>query len=197
MPALLRAQTAPLHDQIEALLGLPAAICTRDDYVLWLARFLGLYEPLERALAGFPRWDTLGFASPLPRHSAWLAADLVALGADPAGVPRAPPGMLPDLPTFAHALGTLYVLEGATLGGRVILRDLVARIGVPITGATGFFGGRGQAAGPMWQSFRTALDAYGRENPGLCPDVVTGAERTFRALLAWFLPFGCVAERRT
>ena len=96
--------------------------------------------------------------------------------------------MQPDLPTFAHALGALYVLEGSTLGSRFILRDLETRIGAQIAGATRFLGGRGEAVRPMWQSFKAALDNFGREKPDLRADVVTGAERVFRAILVWFRP---------
>ena len=191
LSAELRARTAPLHGQIEVLLGLPDAIRNRDDYLVWLERFLGFYEPLERSLTAFPEWDSLGFALPSRSHSSCLADDLTALGADPGCVPRASPALLPVLPTFAHALGAFYVLEGATLGGRLIGRELQARIGAPILGAMHFFGGRGEEAGPMWRSVRAALDDFGRERPQLAGDVATGAERTFRSMLAWFaLPAG-------
>jgi heme oxygenase len=106
------------------------------------------------------------------------------------------PALLPDLPTFAHALGALYVLEGATLGGRVILRDLDARLGTSIAGATRFFGGRREAVGPMWLRFRALLDDFGRERPELHADVTAGAQHVFRAMLVWFAPFCAVAAGR-
>jgi heme oxygenase len=185
----LRVRTAGLHEQIEIRLGLPNAIRTLDDYQAWLCRFLGLYAPLEQSLAGFGEWGDNGFTLPSPSHAACLAADLEAIGVDPAGVPRAPAALVPRLPTFPHALGALYVLEGSTLGGQVILRDIEARIGPRITGATRFFGGRGSAVGPTWQAFRTALNAFGREHPCIGADVTAGAESAFRAIAAWFAPF--------
>jgi heme oxygenase len=191
----LRTRTVSLHEQIEHLLGLPGAIRSRDDYVLWLGRFLGIYEPLERSLAVFEEWDVLGLARPVS-HTACLAEDLAALGADSAGAPRIPPALLPELPAFAHAFGASYVMEGATLGGRLILRDLEARIGASISGATRFFGGRDDSAGPVWQNFKAALDAFGGAQPQHRSDVVAGAERTFRAMLAWFAPFCAVAASR-
>jgi heme oxygenase len=118
-----------------------------------------------------------------------LAADLQAIGVDPDRVPRAPAKLLPGLPTFAHAIGAFYVLEGSTLGGRVILRDVEARIGQQITGATRFFGGRGTAAGQTWQTFKTALDAFGYKSPNLGANVASGAECVFRAITAWFVPW--------
>jgi heme oxygenase len=182
----LRTRTADLHKQTEVLLGLPGAVKTLPDYRDCLCRFLGLYLPLDRLLAAFGGWDTFGLALPSPSHSACLARDLAVLGIDPAGVTLAPPALLPHLPTFAHALGALYVLEGSTLGGRVILRDLEARIGAGIAGATQFFGGRASTAGPRWQTFKAALDVFGNARPQLGDDAALGAEGVFRAILAWF-----------
>lgn len=167
---------------------MPGAIHTRADYQDWLGHFLGLYDPLQRSLATFPGWDSLGLSMSARDHTGCLVDDLVALGIDPRELPRASRERLPDLPTFAHALGAFYVIEGATLGGRLILRDLEPRIGVAIAGATRFFGGRGETVGPMWQSFRAAVDEFSVRQPQLCADVVLGAERTFRAMLVWFAP---------
>ena len=196
LSAVLRTRTAGLHEQTEILLGLPGAIRTLADYRDWLGRFLGLYDPLEKSLASFSEWGDHGFTLPSPDHGTCLAADLVALRVDPAKVSRAPPSLLAHPPTFAHALGALYVLEGSTLGGQVILRDVQARIGPQITGATRFFGGRGTAVGPTWQTFKIVLDAFGRERPDLATDVISGAEDVFRAILAWFAPFRPVTESR-
>jgi heme oxygenase len=168
---------------------LPGAIHTRDDYLAWLKRFQGLYDPLERSLVDFSEWDALGLVPIVRSHTACLTGDLAVLGVDASKVPQAAGTLLPDLPSFAHALGAFYVLEGATLGGRLISRDLEARIGAPIAGATRFFGGRGEAVGPMWLNFRTVLDGFGYAQPSLCVDVVTGAERVFQTILAWFAPF--------
>jgi len=197
LSAQLRERTAPLHREIESLLRLPGAICSRADYQDWLGHFLGLYDPLQRVLVTFSEWESLGLMMSARDHTGCLVDDLVALGIDPRELPRASPELLPDLPTFGHALGALYVIEGATLGGRLILRDLEPRIGVAIAGATRFFGGRGETVGPMWQSFRTALDDFGLKQPQLCADVGAGAERTFRAMLVWFAPFCAGAAGQT
>ena len=186
LSARLRRTTAPLDAKVERLLGLPGAVRNRQDYCQLLGRFLGLYEPLGQVFQRFDEWDRLGLTPAARAHAANLALDLSALGIDLSRVPRAPSRMLPNLPTFPHALGALYVLEGATLGGRVILRALEARMAGQIAGATRFLGGHGAAGGPTWQSFRATLDDFGRAQPGSCVDVLSGADRMFRANLAWF-----------
>jgi heme oxygenase len=195
LSAELRARTSGLHAQIEILLGLPGPIRTQGGYLACLSRFLGFYEPLELSLATFTEWGAFGVALPRRTHSADLADDLAALDIDPDGVARASQALLPELPTFAHALGAFYVIEGATLGGRLILAEL-QRLGcAPIAGATHFFGGRGNAVAPTWQSVKAALDRFGRNRPELSGDVVTGAERSFRAMLAWFTLRGADAAK--
>jgi heme oxygenase len=186
----LRRTTAPLHAKVERVLGLPGAVRYRQDYCRLLGRFLGIYEPLEQVFQRFDDWDRLGLAPASHAHVVNLTLDLSALGIDLGRLPRAPPRMLPNLPTFPHALGALYVLEGATLGGRVILRALESRMGGQIAGASRFLGGQCAAAGPTWQSFRASLDDFGRAQPGRCVDVLSGADRMFRANLAWFTARG-------
>jgi heme oxygenase len=192
LSARLRARTAPLHGQSERLLGLPGAITGRADYAAWLGRFLGLYEPLEQRLTGFTEWPALGIDLASRALTQGLAADLAALGADPNDPPRAAASDLPPLPSLAHAMGALYVLEGSALGGRIILRDLQDRLGDQLGQATRFFGGRGERLGPMWNSFRGVLDRFGQTHPDLTDAVQSGADATFYALIRWFTPFCAV-----
>jgi heme oxygenase (biliverdin-IX-beta and delta-forming) len=178
------------------LLGLPSAIRSRDDYIAWLGRFLGLYEPLENRLAEFSQWGSVGLSLQARTHTSCLLADLQSLGVSPQGVPRASLAMLPQLSNFPQALGALYVLEGATLGGRIILGEVRTWLSAAIVGATSFLGGRGELVGSMWQEFRVAADRFGCERPELRADVVSGAKLTFAALLVWFAPFCNDSERR-
>jgi heme oxygenase len=182
----LRARTAPLHTQAEALLGLPDSVYNRQDYCRLLERLFGLYEPLEQVFRSFDDWTRIGLALEGHPHVARLSDDLIALGSDPRRVPRVPATMLPELPSFPHALGALYVLEGSLLGGRIILRALEPRLGSIIAGATGFFTGHGAQAGPIWQAFRATLDSFDRLRPGVREDVLLGAENLYRAMLSWF-----------
>jgi heme oxygenase (biliverdin-IX-beta and delta-forming) len=189
LTARLRMQTAPLHAEIELLLGLPSTIQDRKDYCRLLERFFGLYAPLERSFQLFDEWESVGLDLRSRNHAHRLSEDLTALGTNLSQVPHAPDEIIPELPTFAHALGALYVLEGSTLGGRIILRDLEARVRWKFSGATQFLNGRGAEAAPMWMSFRAALDSYGCAWPQRRDDVVSGAEHTYSAIVTWFTPF--------
>jgi heme oxygenase len=163
--ARLRTGTADAHEAVELSLGLPEAIRTRGEYVACLARFLRLYRPLEARIATSPVPRELGLNVSVGLHTPRLAADLAALLGSPPVLVDAGADALPDLPSFAHALGALYVLEGATLGGRIILRHLGAAEIDGVDQAHAFFEGRGSDTGSSWRAFRDALDRYGLACP--------------------------------
>lgn len=179
--ACLRLATRDAHVAIERQLRLPDGVLTLDQYRDILRGFLGVHRPIERALLALPGWDATG-VDPRPRmRTAEVEADLRALGVDPSGCPA---GSVEDpLPgkSIAEALGALYVLEGSTLGGVVVARALHDRFGGAIAGATAFLAGRGARTGPMWRSFRIALDEYGAGHPEQVAAVIDGARATFAA----------------
>jgi hypothetical protein len=96
-----------LHTKIESVLGLPGSVRNIKDYCCLLERFLGLYEPLEQSIHGFDEWESNGLTLVGAVHSSRLSNDLLVLGTDLNRAPRAPPAVVPDLPTFPHALGAL------------------------------------------------------------------------------------------
>jgi heme oxygenase (biliverdin-IX-beta and delta-forming) len=84
-----------------------------------------------------------------------LAADLTDLGVSVAPLPEA--AGLPTLSSPGAVWGTLYVTEGATLGGRVLRRHIEARLGpVPLR----FLDGHGDCTQPMWRDLGRLADQY-------------------------------------
>lgn len=181
--ARLRAETRAEHDAIEAALPLMGPGLTREGYRRLLARFLGVYRPLEAVLAGLGDWTAQGIDLQARRKAPWLVADLRALGEpDPAALPDCPG--LPPLPGVAAGFGCLYVMEGATLGGQLIARHLRESLGLHDGNGARFHHGYGARNGAMWQSFRTALAAHATA-PAVQDEVVAAAIATFRALRSW------------
>lgn len=85
-----------------------------------------------------------------------------------------------------QVLGCLYVIEGATLGGQVITRHLLATHGItPETGGA-FFAGYGAETGPHWQAFGAMITAA--ERFGAADEIVASANRTFETLDRWLFP---------
>lgn len=172
----LRDATRLLHERVEASVDLPARTRTRAGYRALLAALLGLHAPLERRLAALD-WPSAGLDFEARRKAPLLAADLRALGVDPDAVPQRP--LWPAVDGLAAGFGCLYVLEGATLGGQIIAREVERTLGLGPGSGASFFGSYGREVGPMWRAFGRALDAY-----------ATTPERLERAAAAAAATFG-------
>jgi heme oxygenase (biliverdin-IX-beta and delta-forming) len=176
----LRRATAGVHDEIERLplmSRLTSETATLDDYRRYLRAIVAIHAPLEQAL--YARLDDttrdrLGITPKLPA----LLADMEAQGLtfNMAALAFMPgPVLLDDL---SATVGGLYVLEGATLGGRTIARHLRRLIGEPL-GATRFLDFHGQHTSAAWKGFTSGLNALNAQQT-LVPDrVIAGALAVF------------------
>lgn len=175
----LKQETAEAHRRLEALLQLEGPL-SLERYAQVLQGFAAFLLPWERQLALTlpPSWLPFFEAR---RRADRLAHDLHALGA-----PLPPAGSgnvrLPDTGTLARALGSMYVIEGSTLGARVIGPRLQARLGVTPQHGGSWFAGHGERTGAMWREFREAL--------GTLPDGPAGDEAACAALQT----FGALVE---
>ncbi len=68
-------------------------------------------------------------------------------------------------PSLAYALGYAYVIEGSTLGGRVILKHIGQSLTFTEQG-TKFFSGYGAETGRFWKEFIHGFTAYILKNNG-------------------------------
>ncbi len=183
--ARLKERTQPHHDRVEAHLGLMDPGLTRDGYRVLLARFRGFHLPVERRLDALAAWDALGLDAEERRKTPWIDADLRALGMDDRALARLPAcSALPALETVEHALGCLYVLEGATLGGAFISRHLARTLGVGPASGGAFFASYGERRGPLWKRFGRALETYAERRGGE-EEILAGACDTFIRLDHW------------
>ncbi len=181
----LREATRPHHDRVEHYLAIHETIPSRCEYRRLLETLWGFYHPLELALARLD-WRAHDIELAARRKSDWLFADLVDLGRDPHEINKLPVcSHIPALTSATTGLGVLYVLEGATLGGQLIIRHVGPQLGVNDTFAGRFFASYGLAVGPMWRKYIAAL-----EQAGFCGDARDAIERaaieTFCALQVWF-----------
>jgi heme oxygenase len=185
--AKLRCETSNAHAAIEAvpvMSRLMAKDLSLTEYVTVLChmhRFLARLEPMLGHL--------------LSRHDAAIFIDgtrLAALADDLKWFSTSPTAKQPKMPSLSStlgALGALYVVEGATLGGRIIARHVGESLGVaPGAGGTYYGGINAEKARMRWISFSKALErpishSIGCESDD---DMLAGANETF-ACLARFL----------
>jgi heme oxygenase len=91
---------------------------------------------------------------------------------------------IPRIQSIAQAFGVLYVTEGATLGGRLILRELSPILGISPTFAGHFYASYGASVGLMWRTFVDALEMAGSCSATRSA-IEDGATETFTSLQAW------------
>jgi heme oxygenase (biliverdin-IX-beta and delta-forming) len=185
----LRQATDALHRSVERRFDLERGIEDAGDYCALLARFFGFYAPIERELLRLD-WRNSGIDISTRHKSPWLAADLSDFGLAPAAIAALPQyPAAPRSDSLPEALGILYVLEGATLGGQVVLRRLSAKIGIsPVFGGR-FFASYGPDVGRMWRGYVDVLERCG-DAPPRAETIERSAVVAFKAFDAWLSPGG-------
>ena len=181
----LKARTRSHHERAEAALPLMDDGLTLDRYRDTLAAFLGVYRPMEERLGALHAWDVLGFEFERRRKARLIQRDLLALGLSAAEIALVP--LCPELPrvdTPPRALGALYVMEGATLGGQVIRRRVGQILGLDAANGVAFFSSYGDAVGPMWKEFQ-ALVRRSIASTDQMDDMIESAAATFDTLTSW------------
>jgi len=177
----LRSRTADAHRRLEEAVEIEQRIRQADDYRDLLARFWGFYAPLEQALAAVA-WRVDPVPDWIRPKTPALRRDLQELGiADPATLPVCRD--LPKLGDWRAALGCHYVLEGATLGGRTIVK-LMAREDRTSDLPAGFFSGYGEATGEHWRRFCACLHRHSLCEAALL-SAPAAAEATFASMERW------------
>jgi heme oxygenase len=123
-----------------------------------------------------------------------LTEDLITLGYDPVAVHSLPLcEALPDCGDSAAAFGCLYVMEGATLGGRVILPLVERQLDCSATRGATFLASYGGQVEEMWRRFCAALDASCRVADRR-ERAAAAAVSTFVALERWLCGENTVAH---
>ncbi len=179
---LLRDRTRAAHERAEETLPLLDPSLDAARYRAILAGFWGFHAVLEPRVAAVAELRDLGLDPAERRKLPRLEHDLRTLGADPTRVTVA--DAVPEVEGVAAALGCMYVLEGATLGGRIISRQLAAR-GIRPDAGGAFFAGYGDETGEMWKSFSAAIGAYAEAHPESTARIVEAADETFTLLERW------------
>ena len=180
----LRRATQPAHRRLEAALALLDEPVSPTRILGILQRFYGFHAVWEPALESAVPATFL-----LPRRKlALLEQDLRILGMTDAWLRNAPSCRAArDLcGSEAAAAGSLYVMEGGTLGGQVITRALEHTVGFP--GRLNYWNPYGADTSRRWTETVSYLEAL----PASCADeAVASAVRCFKVLNSWLLEGQC------
>lgn len=149
------------------------------------------YSAAMRAMHGFhsawePRiWanrdlEALGLRAAERLKLPLLNRDLATIGVSPAQPACPDPGPL----GVPEALGALYVLEGATLGGQIILRRIKVPLRLSVEKGGAYYYGYGSRTGDQWKLFGEAVQRWVDRN-GSGDRVVDAAADCFTAFVEW------------
>lgn len=176
---IVKESTQPLHSETERLLFPKlSSIQSADDYAVILKMFYGYYLPLEEKIQQHITASLL--ADVHERRNAGAALhDLKSIGKFETNLPLC--SHLPSIKNAAQAFGALYVLEGSTLGGKMIAKMLLKNTSFPLTeNSVTFFAGYKEETGNKWKTF---LEAFNRQDN--VDEMVQSATDTFFYLKRW------------
>lgn len=180
----LRTGTGLLHVALEKRLPFFSGQLDTGWYRRLLQAYYGFYQPMEAALYGSDLIPD-GYDAASRKKTPTLINDLYALGLSEHALSALPLcTRLPALDTPAACLGALYVLEGATLGGQVLRREMAGRLAIDADNGGAFLDVYGVETGRRWKDFldylaRLPLDATAREH------AVIAARSTFSGFEQW------------
>lgn len=181
----LRDVTAEAHKKVEMAMALEERCADLPAYRALLVDLWGLYAPLEARLATL-RWDATEVDLCQRMKTPWLRADLAMLGLSDIDIEALPhASALPSIQCPADAFGVLYVLEGASLGGQIIVRRIRSGLGLDAHTGARFFSSYGADVGERWRSFVAAMTAFGNAEDRV-QAMEEAALATFHSFLHWF-----------
>lgn len=184
----LRAETAELHQRVEAELDLFDARTSWLDYRLFLFRMYGFHVPVEQALSVAPGLDrVVGDIAQRTIKAPLLANDLLALGVDRRDLARLPSITAPVLDDLPEALGWLYVVEQTTLDGKTLRAHLASRLPLELEIASSYLGCYGDDAAARWRDLGAAIEAYATQT-GTGDRIVAAASECLLRLHRWLRP---------
>lgn len=171
----LKLRTRKPHLELEKALALQMrSMKSVSDYTKLLQIFYSYFGSLEDSIDKY-----IGSAE-LPDHlqrrkSESLAADIRALGGDL--TEKASSAEIPEIADHLQAFGALYVMEGSTLGGKIISQMIAKQLGIKDKGLS-FFQSYGEDLSSMWLSFKQTLDQQA-DTPAERERVIAAAYDTF------------------
>jgi heme oxygenase len=178
----LRTHTASAHQQLEKLLVPRIKQATSAEaYKEILQLFYGYFKPLEDKIEKYID-STLLSDYEERRKAAAIVADINYLS----GL-QGPFKLCTNLPAIDNsrqAIGALYVMEGSTLGGKVIKSILMKNLDMDGTNGFSFFGGYGDDTPVKWQVFTSTLNEK-FSDPATHEDVLLAAHDTFIKFKSW------------
>jgi heme oxygenase (biliverdin-IX-beta and delta-forming) len=180
----LRQETKADHHKVEGAVPLMHQGLNKAEYVQCLQRIYGVVAAWEeRAAEVAPEWFQPALLA--RQRGLLLELDLAWFGVTEKDGGRP---ALPEMSYLPSLFGTMYVMEGSTLGGQLIARHVEAALHLTEGRGNSYFRGHGSQTGPLWKEFSEMLRVW-------IPDEQTDA--VVASAKAMFSTFGTWMQRRS
>ncbi|MBF04795.1 MAG: hypothetical protein CMP76_16055 [Flavobacterium sp.] len=178
----LKEETKLFHSSVEkVLIAELKEIATKDAYGELLLKLYNFYESIESKLHN----EITEMIVPdikSRKHVHHLKHDLYSIDYEIKGIHN---NFASKITNLSYALGVLYVIEGSTLGGKIIANLLKRQLNLDDCSEVSYFNSYGEATDEMWNNFKqyiaTSEEFIDKD------EMVLGAKETFEALRIWLL----------
>jgi heme oxygenase len=170
------------HQQVEkTLVGQMKNIRSTTDYVELLRLFYGYFGGLELKIRSYIDQSNLPDYNQRRKTDA-ITDDIKALGGTLSET--ASDNELPAITNTLQAFGALYVIEGSTLGGKIISGIMQKHLHFNNNEGLSFFNGYGDQTQQMWDSFKQTLNEVVTDATNE-DEVLSAANQTFDLFGQW------------
>jgi heme oxygenase len=178
----IKEATLTYHQQTEkVLVGKMKSMRSKQDYIDLLTAFYSYFGGLEQHIERYINASNLVNYNDR-RKTAALIDDLKALGGN---IPPIAQGNdLPEIDNYLQAFGALYVIEGSTLGGKIISKMIQQHLHINDDAGLSFFNSYGDKMQDMWDSFKAILNSVAA-TPADEEIILQAANQTFIKFKAW------------
>ncbi len=181
----LREKTADYHNKLEET-ALSQVILsekvTMEAYIDYLKTMYAYTKPLEETF--FPLMKDVFSNLDLRERSHLLEKDLFKLGVSATELDEADFAPIDMTASPEEMAGAIYVMEGSSLGGRVIFKHIHKTLGLEADTGGAYFYGHGGETGKFWTSFMDELWDFASQHSQ--QEIFQGAVNTFKDMYNLF-----------
>ncbi|MDP5202052.1 biliverdin-producing heme oxygenase [Flavobacterium sp. DG2-3] len=179
----LKTQTADSHKKLEELPVSKSIMSPEmkiEDYTYYLSLMHDVHNDTEGLI--FPFFSNRLEDLEQRRKKHLIEEDLIFLNAQKTNSEKV---FQKEITSVPFALGVLYVVEGSTLGGRFILKNVSKFPELSGEQGVSYFNGYGDKTGSFWKSFLSFLADYEQEH-NCGEEIIEGAIFAFDSIYNHF-----------
>ncbi|RRJ89239.1 biliverdin-producing heme oxygenase [Flavobacterium macacae] len=176
----LKAKTSEPHKQLEALpisMSIIAPTITVEEYALYLSLMHDVVQNLENDIYPILQEEIADLDE--RKKAQQILSDLKVAGSEKKQTVS--PFKNASEMSVAFAMGIMYVVEGSTLGGRFILKNVQKNLGYNEEKGASYFSGYGNKTGSFWKKYLNSLTEF-ESKTNSHEEIIAGADYAFRVI---------------